>query len=385
MDAAFLGAACGLALYTKGTAYLFAPFVIAAVLVPAVMRTPRRLIRLGLGAGCIAAALNVPQYVRNYELSGSPMGFDSAQGDGVYRWSNDSFGWKPTVSNILRHTSEQLGGRSERWNAWVFRFVSHLHRSLGIDVNDPATTWPLTIYRAPRNANHETDAPNRTALLILTVLSFVLLLRHERAKLLYAGSIAAAFVAYCAYLKWQLFMGRLLLPLFVLASPLAATIEEIVTPTILQLAACLLLLDGARLPVLENWVRPLRGPASVFRVDRDSQYFADMKPWDNAASYRETVRRLAAGKCGVIGLDITHFQLEYPLQALLREQNPGVLFVHTGVNNASSRYAQPVVAKACAVVCLECAGDGKYLSRYRAFTEDFTAGKFVILAQRPAD
>ena len=341
LDAAFLGAACGLAFYTKATAYLFAPFVITAIL-------PRRVLPRALAAAGLAIALIAPQYIRNFDLSGNIMGFDSAQGDGVYRWRNDHLGWKPTVSNMLRHTSEQLGARSERWNTAVFQFVNRAHEILGIDVDDPATTWPGEQYRPPRNANHEADAPNRIALLTLALLAL-------RLRSRYAVALVLSFLAYCAYLKWQLFMGRLLLPLFVLGSPLAATLEDILTPIILQLAACLLLLDGARLPTLENWVRPLRGPNSVLRVDRDTQYFADMTLWHNEQSYREAVRRLSATKCNIVGIDITHFQLEYPLQALLREQNPNVKFVHTNVANASRKYAPPVAQKPCAVICLECA------------------------------
>ena len=382
LDAAFLGVACGLAFYTKATAYLFAPCVIAAILLPAIKKMRWRMIGPALAAGSIAFALNAPQYLRNYELSGSIMGFDSAQGDGVYRWRNDSPGWKPTVSNILRHTSEQMGGRSERWNQLVFRVVTRAHEALGIDVNDPAATWPMTLYRAPRNANHETDAPNRTALLALTVLGIAILWKARGSeKCWYALSLVAAFVAYSAYLKWQLFMGRLLLPLFVLGAPLASMLEEVLTPTLLQLAACLLLLDGARLPTLENWVRPLRGPGSVLQVARDQQYVSDMKPWDNAASYRDTAQQSALAKCDTVALDITHFQLEYPLMALLRKRNPNVAFIHAAVENASKRYAQPITATPCAVVCLECAGDEKHLSRYSDFPVRTTAGKFVTLTR----
>jgi len=385
IDAIFLGTACGLALNTKATAYLFAPWILIAVLAPAVARTPRRFVSVGLAAMCLALALNTPQYVRNYNLSGAIMGFDSAQEDGVFRWRNENFGLKPTLSNILRNASEQLGGRTERWNSFVFRAVNSAHRALGIDINDPVTTWPGSTYRPPRNANHEADAPNRLALLILAILGCVALFqafrRHRYDRALYVAALICGFVAYCGYLKWQPFMARLMLPLFVLGSPLAAYIEELLTPTILQLAVCLLLLDGARLPALENWVRPLRGAASVLHANRDTQYFADMKQWDNAASYRQTVAQLTGVKCGIIGIDITDFQLEYPLQALLRERNPKVLFVHTGVKNASARYWPPVPDQPCAVVCLECAGDSKRLSLYRDFPVTTIAGKFVLLTR----
>ena len=376
-DALFLGAAIGLALLTKATAYLFLPWFLAAIF----LLRARRSSRLVLGvviAGVVEFALNVPQYVRNYDLSGSIMGFDSAHGDGVFRWRNERPGWRAAASNVLRNLSEQLGARSVAWNQGVYNLVVEAHRHLGIDVNDPGTTWPGATFTPPKNANHEADAPNPWHLALIFLISCVLVMRalrrRELERPLYALALLCAFVAFCTYLKWQPFLGRLFLPLFVLSAPLTTVMRR----ALVQVTVCLFLLSNSRLPLIENWVRPLKGPRSVLHVPRNGQYFSDMNQWKNEDSYLKTVDLLANSKCETVGIDITNYTLEYPLQALLRQRKPGVRFVHTGVENASTRYRQPVKASPCAVACLDCAGDPKRLRLYRDFPASVAIDKFVI-------
>src|SRR5260370_40947298 len=100
-------------------------------------------------------------------MSRSILGFDSAEGDGFFRWRNETFGWKVTGSNMLRNLSEQFGARSAAWNEGVYNLVVHAHRRLGIDVDDPRTTWRWSSFAPPTNANHEANAPNRWHLAIL--------------------------------------------------------------------------------------------------------------------------------------------------------------------------------------------------------------------------
>jgi 4-amino-4-deoxy-L-arabinose transferase-like glycosyltransferase len=394
-DALAFGAALGLALLTKATAYLLVPWPLAAIFLARAGKSRRRLVTGALIAVACGLAINAPHYVRNYDLSGSIMGFDSAQADGFFRWRNETFGWKQTASNILRNLSEQLGSRSPGWNERVYELVIAAHKRLGIDVNDPGTTWRWSAFAPPRNANHEANAPNRWHLAILFAISCALILRalrrRERERPLYSLALLCAFFAFCVSLKWQPFLARLLLPVFVLGAPLAAAIGEIgerkwspIVRRFVQLAICLFLLDIARLPLLENWVRPLRGSKSVLRAPRSAQYFADMSQWNNEASYRKTVDVLANSSCDTVGIDITNLTLEYPLQVLLRERKPQTRYLHTGVQNASSRYRQPIDAAPCAVVCLDCASDSKRLRLYDDFHISERIDNFVIFLRETA-
>jgi hypothetical protein len=371
-DALYMGAALGFALFTKGTAYLFAPWLLLA------LSARKRLLRGAALALTIALAINAPQYLRNYDLSGSILGFDSAQGDGFFRWRNERFGWRETASNAIRNVSDQLGARSERWNQGVYHTAVYLHRSLGIDIDDPATTWRWSAFGPPVNANHEANAPNRWHLAVLAALAGWLLWRGDRDRALYAAALLCGFLAFCGYLKWQPFFARLLLPLFVLAAPLAGVVEEIGRRGIAQVALCLFLIDNARPALLENWVRPLKGPNSVFNAPRDRQYFADLGQWNDREAFLGAVDVLARSRCDTVGVDIAHLQIEYPIEALLRERNPRVRFLHTGVSNASARYAQPVTTAPCAVVCLDCAGDAVKTARYAAFPRTEIAGRFLV-------
>ena len=265
-DAALLGCALGLALLTKATAYLFAPWPLAAILARPALESGRRFVRAAALMAACALAINLPQYIRNWDLSGSPMGYGSAFGTAEFRWRNETLGWKQTLSNMLRNASEQLGARSDAWNRGVYDAVIAAHQRLGIDPADPATTWRWSAYAPPRNANHEADAPNRVPLAILAALFGVLLWRAARGRdrllALYALSLVVGFVAFCAYLKWQPFMARLFLPLFVLGAPLASMVR----PLWLQAALCLLLLDGARRPATRELGAPATRPAE--RVHR---------------------------------------------------------------------------------------------------------------------
>lgn len=383
-----LGAALalGLALFTKGTAYLFAPALALGLIFP-LWRMHRRALVL-FGASILSVlAINGPLYWRNYFFSGSVLGYDSAQGDGLFRWRNEKFGAGETVSNILRHLSEQVPARSEAWNQAVYETVIRLHRRLGLNPDDPATTWPGVKYAPPRNSNHEANGNNKWHLLLFALCAPALIWSAARGRRpmlcgLYAG-IVLGFLLFCAYLKWQPFMARLELPLFVLCAAVPAVLMERFRRPAAALILSLFLLNNTRHFLFENWTRPLRGPHSVLTAAREDGYFADLGQWDAPGApirqtYERSVALTAQSGCRLVGIDSTRFQLEYPYQALLLEKESDVRFVHTGVANASTRYETKPPPRPCAILCMNCADDGSREKFYRAWGEPVHIGLFLL-------
>lgn len=359
------GASLGLALLTKGTTYVIAAPVLLGIVLAFRKESWRRLFAAGAVLAACALTVNAPHYLRNYTLSGSPLGYDSAHGwasqyQPQFRWANDRFGLQTTASNLLRNISEHLGARSEAWNQAVYRTVIRAHQLLGADPNDPATTWLDTTYSAPVNANHETNAPNRwhLALLALTAFPLAWLAWKKRRSdwIWYYSGVIVSFVAFCAVFRWQQFFIRMHLPMFVLGLVAAALWVERLAPPILQVALCLFFLNNARPYVFENWIRPLEGSRSLLRTSREDNYFSDVLSLHPEArtEYREAAALVLRSGCGEVGIDNNQFTLEYPLQHLLLEGNPRIRFSHAGVTNDSERFGKQTPP--CAVVCLSCSG-----------------------------
>ena len=382
-DLWYCALALGLALATKATAYLFLPGILFAVFFPTIRALgARRVVFVGVVLAACVLVFNTMQYVRNMDLSGSPLGFDSAQGDGFFRWRNETFGWKETLSNMIRNLADQVGGPSQLWSRRVYDTVLWLHNGIHANVNDPHTTWPWTVYEPPRYANHEANANNRWHLLILFAASVLLAFRStklaKREMLYYLIGLVVGFVLFCFYLKWQLYLARLFLPLFVLAAPFAGVEIERIRPAAIQWLLCLFLLNNSRPFLFENWTRPLKGSNSVLRTRREENYFSDMKPWHNREPFERAAELISRSNCNIVGIDSNGFQLEYPFQALLREKKPSVMFVHTGVNNASIKYAFRRPERSCVVLCMDCAGKPALLNRYHADGQATRIGEFVV-------
>lgn len=318
LPALAMGATLGLALLTKGTAYLFAPPVVAWAVLRRWRATGHLPWRPLVVVVLVGAALSLPHHDRNQQWYGKPLGPGSEWGG--YRYSNDSMGPARLVSVAVRNVGLHIGTPSANVNAVLERWIERLHAALGLNLNDSATTWPGTTLKIEPPRYHEDFAGNGLHLILILTASVVLVIDRRRRPeaLAYAAVLGVAFLLFCAVLRWQPWHSRLQLPLFVLAAPLVALAlaPGRLLASLIGVGLCL-----AAWPwILFNESRPLLGRASIFRTSRVQQHFSHhpalRDPYTRAASF---VGRLGCGEVGVVlGSD----DWEYPLWVLLRRAMP---------------------------------------------------------------
>lgn len=367
------GGSLGLALLSKGTAYIFAlPFLLWLVFVQ--RRTSLGTVwRAGTLIIAITLATNAGYYLRNIDLFGSPLGLNGTrQGVGL---GNDVHAIPGTISNIIRNLSFHVATHRPRVNAIIERGIRSLVRLVGANPDDPKTSLaPLEVSSSILAGGL---AGNPLHLLLIAA-SIILLLgfwkRKERAVCVgYSVVLVAAFLLFSVLVKWQPWGSRLELPLFVLGAPLIGVLLSTlprripgrVATSILTVGYGVALLGafhlfsvtlnwhpwGSRLGLIAMFVlgaplvgallstllrhdsghaiaavliivalpwvflnesHPLLGNDNIFRVSRSLQYFRSNDA--DRGPYTGAVRFISGHKCAQVGLEshIAPFPLSLP-------------------------------------------------------------------------
>ncbi|MGH9760646.1 MAG: ArnT family glycosyltransferase, partial [Blastocatellia bacterium] len=164
-----IGSASGLAILTKGTAYLFLPPVLLACWWLASKQGRKRLLVRVPAILLAVVVLNGPLYLRNYRLSGSPLGFSSPLGDDPQRqYSNSHISASVTLANIVKNLSLHVGTPSEAVNQRIARFIDSMFRITGINPNDTASTYRGG-FHINRASSYELNAGNPLQLALIVL------------------------------------------------------------------------------------------------------------------------------------------------------------------------------------------------------------------------
>jgi Dolichyl-phosphate-mannose-protein mannosyltransferase len=333
------GASLGLAILTKPTAIVFAlPFLIWAGF-GLLKKLKGEVWKPVLIIAVAILLINGPYLARNISLFGSPLGpLEETSGDLIYKYTNDVYNLGTLASNVLRNIGLQIKTPFDGLNVLLTESIAKLHALLGLDPNDPRTTWTGATFSVGHLAWHEDYVGNPWHFLMI-IISLLLLLRFRNTTLrIYAACLIGGFLLFCLLLKWQPWHSRLHLPLFVLAMPLSILVlSRFVSQRILQvmLAAFLFL---ALQPLFANETRPALGQDSIIVKDRISQYFTNQPGLE--IPYRKAMQHLPRG-CSRIGLILGIDSWEYPIWVLGRAANMPLTIEHVDVENVSNKYTDP--------------------------------------------
>lgn len=325
------GAALGLAILTKGTAYIYAlPFVLWFL--ASIITDLRQLLKYTFIIGSIFLTLNSGHYLRNTALWGNPLAADI---DHVQTTRRDL---PAVLSNLSRNLVSNTWTSSQPLNMLQFDAISRLHTILGIDASDPATSLNGAPFVPFTLSLHEDLAGNGLhSLLILSSLPLLLFGSRNRTSSparLYCLTLLSSFVLFSLLLKWNPWITRLQLPGFVLCAPLVSIAIPAHRPWVARIIMALV--TFAAIPWLfYNESRPLLGEWSIIGADRNALYFATNRGlldyYDQAASLIANSKDCSA--VGVYG-DVDAY--EYPLWVLVRSRAGKVPRIeHINVENIS--------------------------------------------------
>lgn len=344
----FAALAFGLALYTKGTAYVYCAAIGVALALPLLFAPlgddrgrgsviGRRLAVLAAIVG-LGLVLNTGFYLRNLDAFGDPLSGERG------RYTNQEVSLAVLGSNLVRNLALHAGTPSAELNLLTEDAVGRL---LGARLNDPGTTWGGTEFGVPFSRFEET-AGNLPHLLLAAVVCLVLPLawlgKHLRGTIPYALALVLGLLLYAVVLKWNPWASRLHTPLFTLAAPLLAiplAMAQWRTPRgspARWIAGVTLigLLLYALVFALANQIRPLLS-LEWLRLPRATLYFASRPHLE--AEYVEVMDRLS-GFTGEVGVYLGENQGEYLFWALRGAEGP--VFRHLRASLPPFPEAQPL-------------------------------------------
>lgn len=360
-DFFMLSLSLGLALLTKGTAYIYV-FPVSAfgfILFLQQWNTQkwRYLIQAFVLGPLVASLLNASHWLRNTLMFGfsHPLG---VSGDITL---TQNLNPQLFLSNIIKNATLHLVFPVNFINQRILDALEFIHEVLRVDISASETTFrffPQFQFPANDSIFHEDVAGNLIHFFLLNLCLLLLFIKRKsfsRKAFYYSLCILGMILIYSFFIAWQPWASRLQLSIFVLGVPLIAIVLEALFThqrVIVQLGCMVLLiaLSYKSVPYLfSNATKPF---GKLFSTPRVEQYFAaatyNVSPYISAIDYIDEIG------CQNVGLLLGVDDYEYPLWAI--SQKNGYVdrkFTHLDVRNGSeiSRPQEPF-ANFCAIFTL---------------------------------
>jgi hypothetical protein len=362
-----ISACLGLAILSKSSGYIFTfPFMVW-LFVWYVKRLRWELWRYFCIVVGIFILLNLGHYLRNIDLYGSPI----ATVDYTDDYKIEVYSLPTWISNIIRNLSLHvdivrylhLENFITPITGIVEKLISIIHDFMGVNVNDPRTTFPANSYRVPGLSFDENIAGNplHLFLILMAIIGFIWKrsLRTNKEAIAYLLAVVGGFLLLCFMLKIQPYHSRHHLTLFVLFSAFVGLIFSQISNRYIVAALAVILIVTSLPFVFENKFRPIAAEQNIFNTPRSELYFTN-RP-HITSSYLGAINFLKNQNCTNIGLSLggeavpSHVDWEYPFWPLLKEaKGRDIRFQHIlHPDNSSSRFLQESPYKnfsACAII-----------------------------------
>jgi hypothetical protein len=258
----------GLAFATKGTAlaYLIAPALL--IIAACIHHKAMRVLLMASLPGIILIVFPVaPQLLRNKEVYGSSTGPNSK----LFNLHHDPL---TLISVGIRNSAAQFTCDSESWNRHLEDGTRSILSIAGLNAEDPANTYEGQNFHLPYCAGLEdiVPAPVQTGLILL--MPFFLLLPSFRKSEGVVPLIVTTYLSlflFCFIFRWQPWQGRLLIPGYLMAAPLAGIALDLLRPQWISWLVIIPELLALTPHLMDAGQRPLLGEASIFRMSKSDQ------------------------------------------------------------------------------------------------------------------
>lgn len=338
-------ASMGLAILTKATAYIYVLPIFIWLLITLTKKLHWRIWQPFIVGGGLVVLINLGHYLRNISVYGAPIASDASEP----RYLNELFSTSFLLSNLLRNIGLHLGTPIGLLNAISNKIIHLLHLPLGVDINDPRSTYiDLGKFGIPGGLTTigidatENNTSNTIHLLLIVAAIILFFCQRKLRKQPYLGSyllvVGGIFGLFCLLLKWQWWHSRLHLPIFLLLAAFVGVVGlQIRQQRVINVLV--ILLFCASVPwIFTCHERPLIGEHNIFTTPRIEQYFRSKTRIRE--DYLGAAALLNSQECRQIGFHLGYSDYEYPLWVMLHNQNhPGLRIQHVDVaNESASKY-----------------------------------------------
>jgi hypothetical protein len=391
-NSVLLALAFGLGVLTKGTFIAGAVPILLWLLVVLIWKknwkTMFGLMLFGLSALLL---LNGSLWWKNYRTFGNPLG------PAVATLGSTVFTPAAVFSTALRNASAQMAFDSGPANKILYLFTQKAHAILNIDISDPRTT--LGEYRI-RHSVHEDFAGNNWHFIFSSaaiIYVFVVFVGHayrrwaERGMnehssktgglsfyvpLFYAITVALNYILFSALFKWQDTDSRLLMPWFLIATPIVGWVFDRINRYI-QIGIVILLALSSLTVLVSNPSRPLIATGenkSILTASRTTTLFNNSPEIkDSYISVAITAREL---DCKSIGLELDSNTPEYLIWAFLSPSGQDLQKVENLLAVPETLQYETPGYRPCAVICNICS-----LTREKGYEKVYERGSLKLYVQ----